>query len=195
MLQMAHPDGEKATIRACHESNSIMILSLFSTTSLEDVAKEAPACTKWQNIYILKKRDLTLDVIRRAERNGYRALVITCDAPILGYRRRDLRNNFTLGQFTLANINDDDVCNMRDHSDKIFDPSLTWEDIERIKKLTRLKVVVKGIMTGEDAELALKAGVDGIFVSNHGGRQLDGTLSTVNQNQNHLHNILRIAVL
>lgn len=176
---MAHPDGETATIRACHEANTIMIMSLFSTTSLEDVAKEAPACTKWQNIYILKNRDITMNVIRRAERNGYRALVITCDAPVLGCRRRDLRNNFTLGQFTLENIRDDEVCSMNDHSDRIFDASLTWQDVEWMKQQTRLKVVVKGIMSGEDAELALQAGADGIFVSNHGGRQLDGTLSTV----------------
>lgn len=178
---MAHPDGEIATVRACNRLNALMVLSLFSTTSLENVANEAPICIKWQNIYILKNRDITQNVINRAIRYGYRALVVTCDAPILGNRRRDLKNNFTLGQFTLENINDSSVKSMREHSSEIFDPSICWQDLADLKKSVgnSIRVIVKGIMTPEDAEKALEAGVDGIFVSNHGGRQLDGCPSTI----------------
>lgn len=181
MHRMAHPEGELAMVRACDRANCIMILSLFSTTSLENVAKEAPICTKWQNIYILKQRDITQNVINRAIRYGYRALVVTCDAPVLGNRRRDVRNQFTLGKFTLENIEDSSVQSMRDHSSDIFDPSVCWSDLADLKKSVgdTVRVIAKGIMTPEDAELALKAGVDAIFISNHGGRQLDGSPSTI----------------
>jgi len=181
MHKMAHPDGELATVRACNRHNALMILSLFSTTSLEDVAKEAPICTKWQNIYILKNRDATQSIINRAIRYGYRALVVTCDAPILGNRRYDKKNNFTLGKFTLENIDDSSKMSVREHSSDIFDPSVTWQDLADLKKSVgdTIRVIAKGIMTPEDAEQALLAGVDGIFVSNHGGRQLDGVQSTI----------------
>lgn len=181
MQKMAHSQGEKGMVRACNRLNALMVLSLFSTTSLEDVAKEAPICPKWQNIYILKNRDITQNLINRAARYGYRALVVTCDAPVLGNRRRDVKNSFTLGRFTLANIEDSSVQSMRDHSSDIFDPSVTWDDLAKLKKNVgdTIKVIAKGIMTPEDAELALDAGVDGIFVSNHGGRQLNGAQSTI----------------
>lgn len=181
MHKMAHPNGELATVRACNRINALMILSLFSTTSLEDVAKEAPICTKWQNIYILKNREITQNLINRAIRYGYRAIVVTCDAPILGNRRRDAKNNFTLGQHVLENIEDASVKSMREHSSEIFDPSVNWQDLADLKKGVgdTIRVIAKGIMTPEDAEKALEAGVDGIFISNHGGRQLDGAQSTI----------------
>lgn len=181
MHKMAHPDGELATVRACNRINALMILSLFSTTSLEAVAKQAQFCTKWQNLYILKNREITQNVIQRAIRNAYRAIVVTCDVPILGNRRHDTKNNFTLGKFTLENIGDAQVRGMREHSSEILDPSVSWQDLADLKKSVgdTIKVVAKGIMTAEDAEQALAAGVDGIFVSNHGGRQLDGAQSTI----------------
>lgn len=181
MHKMAHPDGELATVRACKRINTLMILSLFSTASIEEVARQEPICTKWQNIYILKNRDITQNVIARAVRNAYRAIVVTCDAPILGNRRHDTKNEFTLGEHTLENIHDSSVKAMREHSSEIFDPSVNWEDLADLKKSVgdTVRVIAKGIMTPEDAELALQAGVDGIFVSNHGGRQLDGAPATI----------------
>lgn len=181
MHKMAHPDGEKATVRAADRSNALMVLSMFSTTSLEDVAKEAPICVKWQNLYILKNREITQNIIARAIRFGYRAIVVTCDAPILGNRRHNTKNNFTLGDHKLENIDDGRVKSMREHSSEIFDPSVTWQDLADLKKGVgdTIRVIAKGIMTPEDAEQALAAGVDGIWVSNHGGRQLDGTQSTI----------------
>lgn len=179
--KMAYAGGESAMVRACDRHNALMVHSLFSTTSLEDLAKVAPVCTKWQNIYILKNREITQNVIGRAVRMGYRALVITCDAPILGKRRRDVRNNFTLGEHTLENIKDSSVMSMREHSSEVFDPSVNWQDLSDLKKSVgdTIRVIVKGIMTPEDAMRAIEAGVDGIFVSNHGGRQLNGAQSTI----------------
>lgn len=181
MHMMAHPDGELATIRACKRANSLMILSLFSTTSLEDVAKEAPVCTKWQNLYILKNREITKSVINRAKRFGFRAIVVTCDAPTLGKRRSDEKNKLKLGDYCLANIDDSNTMSIKDHAQIIFDSSLTWEDLADIKNYVgdTMTVIAKGIMTPHDAEEAIRAGVDGIFVSNHGGRQLDCVQATV----------------
>jgi (S)-2-hydroxy-acid oxidase len=181
MHKMAHPDGELATVRACKRANALMILSLFSTTSLENVARQEPICTKWQNIYILKNRDITQNVIARAIRNAYRAIVVSCDAPILGNRRHDKRNQLTLADYNLENIQDKSTKSMREHSSEIFDPSVCWQDLADLKKGVgdTVRVIAKGIMTPEDAEQALQAGVDGIYVSNHGGRQLDGSQSTI----------------
>lgn len=181
LQKMANSSGEIGMVRACNSINALMILSFFSTTCLEDVAKAAPICTKWQNIYLVKNKDITQNLINRAIRYGYRALVVTCDAPILGNRRRDVKNSFTLGEFSLENIDDQSVKLMRDHSSEIFDPSITWQDLAELKKNVgdTIRVIAKGIMTPEDAELAIKAGVDGIFISNHGGRQLDGAQATI----------------
>lgn len=181
MHKMAHPDGELATVRACKRANALMILSLFSTTSLEEVARQEPICTKWQNLYILKNRDITQDVITRAVRNAYRAIVVTCDAPILGNRRRDKHNQLSLGDYNLENIHDQSTKGVKEHSSEIFDPSVCWQDLAELKKGVgdTVRVIAKGIMTPEDAEQALQAGVDGVYVSNHGGRQLDGAQSTI----------------
>ena len=181
MHKMAHPDGELAMVRACKRANALMILSLFSTTSLENVARQEPICTKWQNLYILKNRDITQDVITRAVRNAYRAIVVTCDAPILGNRRQDRRNQLTLTDYDLENIRDKSAKGLKEHASDIFDPSVTWKDLADLKKSVgdTVRVIAKGIMTPEDAEQALQAGVDGVYVSNHGGRQLDGSQSTI----------------
>lgn len=181
MHKLAHVDGELATIRACKRANTVMVLSLFSTVSLEQVAKEEPTCTKWQNIYILKNRELTRNIIDRARRFGYRALVVTCDAPVLGKRRRDEKNKLELGIYPLANIEDASKMSMKDHAASIFDSSVTWQDLADIKTYVgdSMKVIAKGVMSAEDAEEAIHAKVDAIFVSNHGGRQLDGIQSTI----------------
>ena len=181
MHKMAHPRGELATVAACGRANCLMILSLFSTCSLEEVSRQSQYCTKWQNVYILKNREITQNVIQRAIRHAYRAIVVTCDAPVLGNRRADKRNAFTLGEHRLENIHDSSVLEMRDHSSQIFDPSVGWHDLAELKKQLgdSTRIIAKGIMTPEDAERALESGVDAIFVSNHGGRQLDGAPSTI----------------
>lgn len=175
--------GELATVRAANKINALMIHSQFSTTSLEDLAKEAPICTKWQNVYILRNREQTHSIINRAIRYGYRALVVSCDSPVLGHRRNLLRKKIDLQDFELKNFcQEKRVGNgIKKHAEEVLDPSVTWQDLADLKKMVgdTIKLIVKGIMTPEDAEEAIKIGVNGIYISNHGGRQLDCCQSTI----------------
>lgn len=194
MQKMAHPDGELATARACASHNTLMTLSSWSTTSLEDVNDCAPDGLRWFQLYVYKDRKVSLDLIRRAERSGYKAIAVTVDTPILGRREPDLRNGFSLpSHLTMANF----VALGGDHSSgtkkaggsgsglasyvaSLVDKQLTWEVISWLRSVTKLKIVVKGVLTAEDAATAAwKYGVDGIWVSNHGARQLDTAPATI----------------
>lgn len=182
LCKMYNQDGELAIVSAAKNLNTLMVLSQFSTISLEDVAQEAPICTKWQNVYFLRNKDCTSSLVNRAIRYGYRALVVTCDSPVLGQRRETLRNPIRLEEFKLKNL-DHSPCegSVKDHANLVLDSSVTWQNIADLKKTVgdTIRVIVKGLMTPEDAEEALKVGVDGIYVSNHGGRQLDCCQSTI----------------
>ena len=220
MQRMAHPEGELATARgvwvwllwawltllifftACVKTGTCMVLSSWSTTSIEDVA--AAACRqrsnglRWFQLYVYKNQKVTSNLIRRAERAGYKALVITVDTPILGRRLKDARNKFNLPPYlTLANFNapqsgkDADSkaatelvvqshdSGLHQYTRDLIDPSLDWEKIDWACRQTRLPVILKGILTAQDAREALRRGVKGIIVSNHGARQLDGVPATV----------------
>ncbi|KAI1301700.1 Hydroxyacid oxidase 1 [Halotydeus destructor] len=187
LQRMAHPDGELATARACEELGTVMILSTMSTTSLEDVARAAPKLAKWFQLNICQDRSVTKRLLARAEKAGFAALVITVDVPYIGVRWADVKNKFTLPpHLTLANLEDEIV-----HGTKIpgapgvrffnsyFDPGLTWRDVDWVREQTKLPVLVKGILTAEDAMLAVEHRVSGIIVSNHGARQLDGVPATI----------------
>ena len=166
------------------------MLSSWATTSLEDVANAAPGGLRWFQLYIYKDRNIVLDLVRRAEKCGYQAIAVTVDTPILGQRLEDVRNKFALpSHFSLANYKQDDEHSDGVKSDKdsglaayvksLIDPSLNWKDIEWLKAQTSLPILVKGVLTKEAALEALEHNVDGIIVSNHGARQLDGVTSTV----------------
>lgn len=164
----------------------------MSTTSVEDVTRAAPDCIKWLQLYVYKDRQVSLRLVRRAEKCGFKALVVTVDTPFVGIRLGEMRSKYHLPpHLEVANfINEptahsdisapeDGVSALTRHSDEMFDSSLTWKDIEWFKSMTKLPVFVKGILTSEDAVLAVKHGVRGIIVSNHGGRQLDCVPATV----------------
>ena len=189
---MAHPDGEKATARAAMTLDTCMCLSTLSTTSLEDVARVDPANKgiRWFQLYIYTDRDATLQLVRRAEQNNYRALAVTVDAPPLGMRYSDERNKFSLPpHLTLANFDSKDLekakvkgklgSGLSEYFSSLLDDSLSWDSIEWLKSITSLPIIVKGIQTAEDAVLAVEHGVDGIWVSNHGARQLDTVPATI----------------
>ena len=172
-----------------------MILSTISTSSIEEVAAAAPTANKWFQLYIYKNRDITRSLIRRAESAGFKALVLTVDTPFFGTRLADVRNKFCLPpHLTLANLKSEAVKQMstpgsqasglNEYAASLFDSSLTWKDVDWLKTVTKLPVLVKGILTAEDADEALKHGVDGIVVSNHGARQLDHVSSTVSNLSN-----------
>lgn len=193
MQKMAHPDGECATSRAAARHNTLMTLSSWSTIPLEEVAEAAPGAYRWFQLYVYKDRAVTLDLIKRAERAGYKAFAVTVDTPVLGRREADIRNKFslpkhlTMGNFTA--VGGDHASGTKSAGStgsglasyvaSLIDKSLSWKDIAWLRKNTTLKIVVKGVMTVEDALISVKNGVDGIWVSNHGARQLDTTPATI----------------
>ncbi|GIY64755.1 hydroxyacid oxidase 1 [Caerostris darwini] len=190
MHRMAHPDGEIATVKGAAAEGVAMVLSTLSTTSLEDVAKAAPESIRWFQLYIYSDREVTKKLVARAEDAGYLALVLTVDAPVFGHRLADSRNRFTLPpHLKLGNFSTDLKSPVKGESDngsdlnkyvnELFDPSISWKDVHWLKQLTTLPIILKGILTAEDAVLATQNGVAGIIVSNHGARQLDGVPSTI----------------
>jgi 4-hydroxymandelate oxidase len=185
--RLAHPEGELAAARAARASGTIMIGSTLSTCALEDVSG---ACGGglWFQVYVYKDRAMTQELVARAEACGYRALVLTVDTPLLGRRYRDVRNNFALPagismrNFEAAMSN---AGRWGAHSSfsayvhDLFDATLTWDAVSWLRAQTRLPVLIKGILTAEDAGIAVDNGVDGVIVSNHGGRQLDGAVASI----------------
>ncbi len=188
---LAHADGERATAVAASRAGTIMTLSTLSTSSIEEVAQAAVPHRLWFQLYVYRDRKITEDLIKRAEASGYKALVLTVDSPKLGKRERDIRNNFhlppglsvkNLEKFLLQTLDaspDTVQNNLAHYIATLYDQSLTWQDLEWIVSMTKLPVLVKGILRGDDAILALKSGANGIIVSNHGARQLDTALSGI----------------
>jgi 4-hydroxymandelate oxidase len=185
--RLACDDGELATARAAAASGTIMILSTPSTCSIEDVA--AVPGSKWFQLYVYSDRGLTKALVERAEASGMKAVVLTVDAPVLGRRERDLRNRFHLpAGIRLANVPSSGsvpVPTGRGESGLAtmfasgIDAGLTWRDVEWLRSITRLPVLIKGIVRGDDAARAVDHGAAGIIVSNHGGRQLDTAIASV----------------
>lgn len=202
MQQMAHPTGEASTARAAAKSNTLMTLSSWSTLPLEEVAAaNGPNGFRWFQLYVYKDRAVTLNLIKRAEKAGYKALAITVDTPILGRREADIKNKFSLpSHLTMGNFAQvggahsqgtksagDKGSGLASYVSKLIDQTLTWNDIAWVRSNTTMKIVVKGVMSVDDAIAAVKFGVDGIWVSNHGARQLDTAPATIEV----LHDICR----
>jgi len=184
--RMADPEGEVATARAAAAAGTLMVVSTIATASIEEVASAAPAAPRWFQLYVAPEREISEHLIARAEAAGYRALCLTVDTPLLGRRERDVRNRFNPGM-ALANFEGDIAWMPRTQSgssfavgaSRLLDPSLTWETIRWMRGRTKLPIIVKGVIAASDVEPAIEAGVSGIVVSNHGGRQLDGCEPTL----------------
>ena len=173
--RLAHPDGEVATAAGVAAAGGLMTVSMMATAAVEDVA--ATGAALWFGLYLQPDRAFTADVVARAAAAGCGALVVTVDSPVRGRHARDARHGFTQLPPGL-------VCeNMRDADgrvrDLVTDPQLTWDDVASLRAVTSLPVLVKGVLHPADAALAVEHGVDGVVVSNHGGRQLDGAVSTL----------------
>ena len=179
---LAHPDAEVMTARAATAAGVPFILSTMATRSIEEVASEAPDGTRWFQLYVQRDRGRTRSLVERAASAGFGAIVLTVDLAVLGYRERDLRSGFSLP--ALGNFGASDTTHGshprdgedRDGLDEAAAPiarGLTWDDLAEIRSWSTLPLVLKGIMTAEDARLAVQHGVDAIVVSNHGARQLD----------------------
>lgn len=154
-----------------------MTLSTLSTTSIEDVANKNPDLVKWFQLYLFTDRNESLKLIQRAERAGFKALVLTVDAPKFGLRRRDIRNNFQVPANFVANFDQSSTKGLQNL--EYIDASIKWTDITWLRENSKLPVLIKGLLTPDDSLLALDYGASGIVVSNHGGRQLDGVPATV----------------
>jgi len=182
---LADKEGELATARAARSANTIMILSTLANYSQEQVAQVGHHM--WYQLYVYKDRQITRDLVKKAELNGYKVLVVTVDSPLLGRREKDVRNRFhlpaglgaaNLAGFALAQINRSKVDSaLAEYIASLYDQTLTWDDLKWIISLTELPVLVKGVLRAEDALRAKQCGAAGIIVSNHGGRQLDTTNS------------------
>ncbi|WP_369367625.1 alpha-hydroxy acid oxidase [Streptomyces sp. CG4] len=177
------PEAEPACARAAGAVGALMVVSTFATSRLEDVARVAQG-PLWMQLYVFRDRAVSEDLVKRAEAAGYRALVVTVDAPVRGRRVRDLRNAFALPS-GLAPANfpgipaDGSSAELSAHLALRIDPAFTWDDLDWLRSLTRLPIVLKGVLTAEDAARAAEWGVAAIVVSNHGGRQLDGAVTAL----------------
>ncbi|KAB7707574.1 alpha-hydroxy-acid oxidizing protein [Bacillus aerolatus] len=192
MQKLAHEEGELATARAAAAMNIPFVLSTVASHSIEEVAAAAPDSPKWFQLYWSNNEEVSFSMVKRAEKAGYEAIVVTVDTVMTGFREEDIRNEFsplTKG-FGKANYENDPAFMkaLTSHDEEsiiaamlenIHAPSLHWKHIAELKKKTNLPILLKGILHPEDALTALEYGVDGIIVSNHGGRQLDGVIAAI----------------
>jgi isopentenyl diphosphate isomerase/L-lactate dehydrogenase-like FMN-dependent dehydrogenase len=168
LQKLAHPEGEAATARAAAAAGTIMVLSSAATMRPGVVAEAAPGAPRWFQVYVFRDRGITQSLIDEACEHGYSAIVLTVDAPILARREGALRIGFHVpDEFELAGDIFGDI-----------DPSVSWRDLEWLAG-HRLPVILKGLLTPEDAGVAVEHGAAGVVVSNHGGRQLDGVAASI----------------
>lgn len=182
---LIHPDGELATARAAHRAGALAAFSTLSTHSLEEIARASETGPRWFQLYLQPEFGGTRRLIERAERAGYTAIVLTVDAPVLGVRDGQLRSGFAIDtSLPVGNgpglippsrgpTPSGDVWSLRP------DTQGDWSVLEELRRFTRLPIVVKGVLSAEDARRAVEAGAEAIVVSNHGGRQLDGAPSSL----------------
>jgi len=173
--RFAHDDGEAATARAAAGMGTVMCQSTLSSATPAELAAAAPGAHLWFQLYWSSDRPFTADLLAGVVEAGFEAVVFTIDFPVAGRRERDLRAAFALPQeFGLPNI-PGPLARQDFHADlsRIVDATLTWRDLEWLRETCPLPLVLKGILTAEDALLAAEHGAAGVIVSNHGGRQLD----------------------
>jgi lactate 2-monooxygenase len=206
VLEIVHPEAERAVAQACAATGVGMVLSTAASSTMEDVAAElrghsagdpGGAAPGWFQLYWPSDRELAASFLRRAEAAGYGALVVTLDTWQLGWRPRDLRGAYLpfLQLKGMANYLSDPVFRSRlakppedDPQAAVMqwlsvfsDPTLTWDDLAFLREHTSLPVVLKGIQSADDARRAVDSGVEGVIVSNHGGRQVDGAVASLDQ--------------
>ena len=176
--RMAHPDGEAATARAAAAAGTLMCLSTIATATPAEVAAAAPDAPRWFQLYVFKDWGVTTALVEQAVEAGFSALVLTADTPYLGRREGPLRTGFAIPEEVRIPAVDRargalEPFSIHEHF-SLFSPAVSWRDVERLASASGLPVVVKGVLTAEDARLACEHGAAAIAVSNHGGRQLDG---------------------
>jgi isopentenyl diphosphate isomerase/L-lactate dehydrogenase-like FMN-dependent dehydrogenase len=192
---IVHPEAELATARAAASQGLTFILSTAASHSIEQVAEAAPGASRWYQLYWPKDRELASSFVSRAERSGYGVLVVTLDTWMLGWRPRDLQaaylpflkgegvaNYFSDPVFraALEQPPEEDIGAAIGHwAAEFSNPSVTWEDLFWLREQTSMPILLKGILHPDDARRAVECGVDGLVVSNHGGRQVDGAIAAL----------------
>jgi L-lactate dehydrogenase (cytochrome) len=197
--RLSHHEGERAVARAAASAGIPFGLTTMGTVSLEDVAAVGgPAAARWFQLYVMRDRGLTLELIERAKAAGYEALLVTVDTPVTGQRRRDVRNGFsvppkltprtlldlsrrpawwmnllTTEQLTFASVPAGEPEAHAAFIDGVFDPAVSFADLEHVREVWDGPLLLKGVQTVEDARRAAEHGADGVVLSSHGGRQLD----------------------
>ncbi|MEA2347813.1 MAG: 4-hydroxymandelate oxidase [Thermoleophilaceae bacterium] len=181
--RLAHPDGEEGMARATAAAGTIMSLSSLATARPADVAAAAPGSPRWFQLYCFSDRAATGALLDEAAASGYSAILLTVDAPRAGRRERDFRTGFSVPpEVTVPSVQAATGSTKPMTPAEIFalvDPSLDWDDLAELVEGCALPVILKGLMTEEDARLAVDAGAAGVVVSNHGGRQLDRVQATI----------------
>lgn len=202
------PDGERCTARAAQAAGTAFCLSHGSVCTLEELAGTG-AAPRWMQVFIYKDRGFTRELVERSAAAGFDAIVLTVDNQILGNRERDIRNGFSIPpRFNLSTLagmalrgawlwrmrkefrritfgnyvrpgESADIKNLAGRMASLLDPSMSWDDVDTLRKIWPGPLILKGILSPEDAKIAIERGVNGIVVSNHGGRQLDGTPATL----------------
>ncbi len=183
LQRMAHPDGELATARAAKAAGVPMGISSLSTTSVEEICAVGGEC--WLQLYVGQDRGFVREFVQRSVRAGCRAIALTVDAPVWGTRERDVRNHFHVPAH-LSVVNLVRPGGPTGHTGRglgealswLIDPALCWKDLEWLRAQTELPIVLKGIVRPDDCVRAMRSGMQGVIVSNHGGRQLDGAPAT-----------------
>ncbi len=194
VLSIAHPEAEVAVARAAKELRVPQVVSTVSSKTIEEIGSVHGEHPHWFQLYWGRNNDFTRSIIGRAEKAGYTAIVVTLDTRLFAWRERDIKNaylpflyneglaNYFSDPVFLAEIGDpakDKMKTMMHFANCFSNPSSTWEGLSMIKECTRLPVIVKGIQHPDDAKKAIDNGADGIIVSNHGGRQLDGAIGAI----------------
>ncbi len=203
---MVWPRGEVAAAEAAHDAGTVYVMSHGSTVNIEDLANQSTG-QKWFQTFMYRDRGLVKSFAERAKNAGYKALVLTIDNQVLGQRERDLANGFVIPpkprlrhgfdmirclpwllsmartpKITMANYVTDersDILSLGKYVADILDPTMSWRDVDWLRSIWPGPFLLKGVLHPEEARLALEHGVDGLIVSNHGGRQLDGAISSI----------------
>ena len=186
--RLAHPEGELAVAKAAQEHNVIMAVSTLSTYSFKEIKENASINNSlWFQLYIYKDREITKNLVQLAEAAGYRGIVLTVDAPIYGKRIKELHHPIILpSTFEIKNLQDAGLnlknvplTKLMGYLASLLDPSITWDDVSWLRSITSLPIILKGIMNPKDVQIAIEHNIEALILSNHGGRQLDTTLSSI----------------
>lgn len=177
-----HPNGDIETAKAAARTDTTFCVSTVSTKSLEEISVHAGQSHSFFQLYLHDDDDFNRSLVNRAEKSGYDAIMLTVDGPSIGRRLRSLRNGFSMSEFTNGNffsLYEAKGNSNRGHHRPTLKRNIGWNDVDELRSITGLPIILKGITSPKDAEISVDHGVDGIVVSNHGGRQLDGVVSSI----------------